>query len=335
MNRVLFSIIVPAYNVGRYVEACILSIVHQSIETNKYEVIVVNDGSLDDTESKVRELCNEYKNVFLFNQENAHIGGARNTGISHSHGEYIIFLDADDMFIYQNTLDKLREVIELHHPDYIHCPGFQYIPSDAKVSLSSCDEAVVMEVMTAEVCVASPNFSYSACNYIYKRDLFEAENVRFAERCSFEELDFCVRALYAKGSNASVIKIGFPYYGYRENPVSITRRPNVQLWLNNLMAIERLLAFIRAHFDSPSSAMQACLKRCQSDMTRKPWHVFRLNFSYSECREFHRRWLEVLSAVQKIGHFREWVSAIPLCVFFTYGVMYRAMRKLKHMIISK
>ena len=332
---VLFSVVIPAYNAEAFIEDCVTSVCEQLFDSNRYEVIVVDDGSTDATAQKVRLLQEKYYNLKLICQENGRQGKARNTGVRSSVGRYILFLDSDDMWLSQNVFSHLYQVITECSPDYIFTKGYTSIPFDYSASGRNVIEPSEREIIDADLCIASNDFSFSCCNYVYKREIFDALGVAFAENCFFKDLDFCVRSLYAKGSNASVIKMCFPYYGYRENPVSTTRRPNIQLWLDNLLAIERLLAFIRTHFSSSSSAIQACHKRCQKDMVRKPWQVFRANFSYSESRAFYRRWREVISEVKRIEKFKEFISVIPLFVFFAYGVMYRAMRKIKHKIILK
>lgn len=332
---VLFSVVIPAYNAEAFIEDCVTSVCEQLFDSNRYEVIVVDDGSTDATVQKVRLLQEKYYNLKLICQENGRQGKARNTGVRSSVGRYILFLDSDDMWLSQNVFSLLYQVITECSPDYIFTKGYTSIPIDYSACGRNVIESSESEIIDADTCIASKDFSFSCWNYVYKREVFDALGVTFAENCFFEDLDFCVRALFAMGVKARVAKLSFPYYGYRENPTSTTRKTSVHVWLGNLAAIERLLTFIGANFGSSSSAMLASLKRCQRDMVRKPWRVFKSNFSYSECRDFYRRWREVMSEVKSIEKFREWVSTLPLAFFFTYGVLYRVLSRVKHMLIEK
>ena len=88
------SIIVPLYNVEKYIEKCILSLVNQDFRD--YEIIVVNDGSPDESANIVNELKIKYPNVLLFHKENGGLSSARNFGLEKAKGEYVWFVDSDD-----------------------------------------------------------------------------------------------------------------------------------------------------------------------------------------------------------------------------------------------
>lgn len=335
MNRVLFSIIVPACNAESFIEDCVSSVCEQQFDSNRYEVIVVDDGSADNTASLVRKLQEKYCNLLLICQENGRQGRARNTGVKHAVGQYIMFLDSDDKWLSQGVFARLHQIITEHNPDYIFTKGYTSIHLDDSICGWKDFVESEVEIIDADTCIASHDFSFSCCNYVYRREIFDEKGISFAEKCFFEDLDFCVKSLFAMGGDARVAKLYFPYYGYRENPVSTTRNGNIKLWLDNLQAIERLLKFVLEASELKSKALKVTMLRCKNDLLRKPWCVFKANFAYGECRAFYKRWLEVLYDMKKKENFREWVSTIPLCVFFTYGVMYRSMCKLKYMMMSK
>ena len=104
------SIIIPIYNVEKYVEECINSVINQSIKKN-IEIILVNDGSTDLSRSKIEK----YKlldNIKIIDKENGGLSSARNIGICEAIGKYIVFIDSDD-FIEKNFLEKLYNYIIL------------------------------------------------------------------------------------------------------------------------------------------------------------------------------------------------------------------------------
>lgn len=105
------SIIVPVYNVADYLPKCLDSLLAQDLPQNEYEIIVVNDGSTDNSEDIARQYADIYSNITLINQENQGLSGARNTGIKYAKGEYIQFVDSDD-YLEENVLGGLMKRIE-------------------------------------------------------------------------------------------------------------------------------------------------------------------------------------------------------------------------------
>ena len=100
------SIIIPVYNVEKYIEKCLLSCIKQDISYEDYEIVVVNDGSPDNSITIVERIAKDYSNIRIINQENQGLSGARNTGMKHAKGNYIWFVDSDD-YIEENCLGRI------------------------------------------------------------------------------------------------------------------------------------------------------------------------------------------------------------------------------------
>lgn len=107
----LFSVIVPMYNASKSIRLCLESILRQNFDD--YEVIIINDGSTDDSESICREIANGNDKVLLYNFENGGVGKARRRGIQRARGDFLIFVDVDD-FISPDLLKTLSGIIRLH-----------------------------------------------------------------------------------------------------------------------------------------------------------------------------------------------------------------------------
>lgn len=90
------SVIVPVYNVEKYVAACLDSLVNQTIDFSKLEVVIVNDGTKDGSEAICKTYADKYENVFLYSKENEGLSKTRNYGLDRAHGKYIFYLDSDD-----------------------------------------------------------------------------------------------------------------------------------------------------------------------------------------------------------------------------------------------
>ena len=107
----LFSIIVPMYNAAKSIRLCLESILRQNFDD--YELIIINDGSTDDSESVCREIASGNDKVFLYTFENGGVGKARRRGIQRARGDFLIFVDVDD-FISPDLLKTLARIIKLH-----------------------------------------------------------------------------------------------------------------------------------------------------------------------------------------------------------------------------
>ena len=112
----ILSIIIPVYNVEPFVEKCIRSCEAQDASKDDYEIVVVNDGSKDNSVDVVNRVANEFENIRVLSQPNAGLSAARNTGMREAKGEYYMFVDSDD-WIAENCLTKLIGKLRKERPD--------------------------------------------------------------------------------------------------------------------------------------------------------------------------------------------------------------------------
>lgn len=113
-----FTIIIPAYNCERYIRKCLQYISRQTF--NNFEIVIVNDGSTDNTENEILDIKATSMNLCInyVYQKNAGAGAARNTGLEHASGEYIVFIDADD-YVDDDFLFETNKIIEERKSDLI------------------------------------------------------------------------------------------------------------------------------------------------------------------------------------------------------------------------
>ena len=117
------SIIIPVYNCEKYIIRCLGSILRQQ-DSDKYEIIVVNDGSTDNTANKLNKFAPKYKNIKVIHQKNAGVSVARNVGISASHGKYVTFVDGDDIVgINAKAFDKHLQDSKCNKKYDVMCVG--------------------------------------------------------------------------------------------------------------------------------------------------------------------------------------------------------------------
>ena len=106
------SIIVPVYNVEKYVRPCIESIFRQGLDESRFEVIIVNDGTLDRSMEVIDDIVKSHSNITVINQENQSLSVARNVGITAAKGEYILMPDSDDLLVENSLLPLLDKAVE-------------------------------------------------------------------------------------------------------------------------------------------------------------------------------------------------------------------------------
>ena len=105
------SVIVPVYNVEAFLTKCVDSLLAQDLPASDYEIILVDDGSTDDSGALCDDFAAAYGNIFVIHQANRGLSGARNAGIPAAMGEYILFVDSDD-FLEPNVLGGLVKLME-------------------------------------------------------------------------------------------------------------------------------------------------------------------------------------------------------------------------------
>ena len=116
MSEIKVSVIVPVYNVEKYVKRAVESIIKQNF--TDLEILLVNDGSTDNSLQEINLITEKYKNVKVFTQENQGVSSARNLGIKKAQGDYICFLDADD-YLEDGVLNKFYSLCKENDLDVI------------------------------------------------------------------------------------------------------------------------------------------------------------------------------------------------------------------------
>lgn len=203
------SIIVPAYNVSEFIEECINSVLSQKTKF-KYELIVINDGSKDDTLDKIN-LFKEDSHLKIINQENRGFSGARNRGIDEAKGKYIMFLDSDDLLC-ENSIEKLMKTAYDKNADIVQGAYYTFDKNGNKFYTNIEPIEIDRRVDNKEISV--PGFPWGK---VYRAQLFE--KIRFPLDFWYE--DTIVNYLLARLSN-KYVAISDYIYGYRINEKGIT-----------------------------------------------------------------------------------------------------------------
>lgn len=206
------SFIIPAYNSSKYIVRCIESIYNQNLEVNSFEVIVVDDGSTDDTKSIVENLIadGQHKNLHLISQINSGPSVARNNGLNVSEGKYVWFVDSDD-YIEELSISKLISLINSNEPDILFFELTQ-IDVDSKTSRRACSQSLVKNsVISGKEAIINGFNPASACSAIIRRDFLIGNKLYFKHGLYNEDTELMYRAV---ALSKSVIFTDFAPYIY-------------------------------------------------------------------------------------------------------------------------
>ncbi len=232
----ILSIIVPAYNVEKYLEKCLLSCLHQDIEKNKYEIIVVDDGSPDNSGAIADKIASRYLNVRVIHQTNRGLSGARNEGLQHAKGEYIWFIDSDD-WIESNCLYRI--VSQLDGIDVLLLQYRKvYENGNPPFNPPFC---VSKKHETGKEFLKRSLFPHPAQFAIYRKQFLIENQLFFVEGIYHEDSEFKPRVLYLAESINSDIFVCYNYL--QRNSGSITSSYSIKRALDAIFVIENLCKF--------------------------------------------------------------------------------------------
>ena len=222
-----FSIIVPVYNVYKYLDKCLKSLVNQNY--NNYEIIIVDDGSTDDSNKIISNYKNKYpKLIKNYYKENGGLSSARNYGIKKANNDYLLFVDSDD-YISTNTLNILNEKINETKSDII---VFNYIAEyeTKNIKVKTFNEDI--KEKDKRFLLSIP----SACNKVFKRSLFDKKE--FIEGIYYEDLA-TIPTLVKVTKNITFINNYLYHYFVREN--SITNKTKYNEKMDDIFYVTNLL----------------------------------------------------------------------------------------------
>lgn len=203
MTMIKLSIIIPVYNVEKYLRTCLDSIFNQVGNNSEYEVIVVNDGSPDNSKVIIDDYSKNYSNIVVINQTNQGLSAARNTGLRIAKGEYVWFVDSDDS-ITSGAVEYLSKEIEKEKCEIYVFSLIKVFESDGRM-LNTNDTFISSKYNKYYNYVADGLFYNRKIHIgaspknIFLRKFLLNNNLFFTEGIYHEDMEFFIRVLiYAK-----------------------------------------------------------------------------------------------------------------------------------------
>lgn len=182
----MISIIIPVYNVSRYLNECIQSVVNQSYKD--FECILINDGSSDGSEMICNQWAQKDSRIKVIHQSNQGVSKARNKGITEAQGEYIAFIDSDD-WIAPNYLNELFQPIEKYNVDLVVC-GLQQHYTDSTSKNYSYKTGIIKieKQFTNEFTDINKQFLlFGPVIKLYKKSIIQKHNINFPPKYTYGE----------------------------------------------------------------------------------------------------------------------------------------------------
>ena len=234
MKDILISIILPIYNSEKTLNRAIDSILKQDYQN--YELILVNDGSTD----KSGRICSEYKNKYsivkYFEIKNEGVSNARNVGLKHSKGEYIMFIDSDDEYC-EDTLSQVYQYIQDNKTDWIIF-GYDRIHVNNKIKVMNTNITYLEYGKQKNIFIEKMQQNYlfnQIWNKVYKSKIIKEKQILFErEVSSGEDYRFNLKYIDAIDNAIYLNKVLYKYYS-TENGLSLKVNPNkMYIKLDNL-----------------------------------------------------------------------------------------------------
>ena len=259
----LISIVVPVYNVADYLHFAIESLIKQTYQN--FEVILVNDGSTDNSPMLCEDYANRYENIHVFHKENGGLSDARNFGVSKASSDWIFFLDPDD-YLEEYTLELIVKIHEEHHADLISTKVKTASKYNAYTSyrLQESDYKGLAPITKEEALEAMLDDKFatvSACAKLYHKSILET--VPFPVGKIYE--DFYVVSEHLSLADKIVIS-PLETYNYYRREGSIVRSTFTEKRYEFFDAVERNEEVIRKKYNQ-------CEELLQSLQAKKYWVV--------------------------------------------------------------
>lgn len=260
-----FSIIIPCYNEEKYISRCLNSICNQTLDKEKYEVIVIDDGSNDNS----LNIINQF-DIKLFNSGRLGAGGARNIGINNAKGKYIIILDADDYLYENDVLEKLDN--KLKDQDIVFVKYKEILDNKEKVigenNLNTLEEQI-----------------YKAKNFCCTLKCFKtilAKEILYKEKSYHEDISFTMELMCKSKSLLYFDEILYVYY--KEKDTSTTDNYSVRKALDFLTQTLEYLNLADKYKDRKEALIKMIEREKYIDKVSKleDWIINDRKYSYKE-----------------------------------------------------
>lgn len=214
------SVIVPVYNVEQYIRPCLESFFCQGLDDYDFEVILVNDGTQDNSFDVIDDIVHQHANILRVDQVNLGLSAARNTGLKYAKGDYVLFVDSDDLLV-EGSVAPLLGLAEENTADLVVTDFIKLSDNEILNFRARQDKPLVFAVKTGTKLFLddlNPSENY-VWRTLYRREFLEQNHLRFIPGICYEDIPFTPEC-YLKANTA--VRARSLLYIYRMGHSSIT-----------------------------------------------------------------------------------------------------------------
>jgi len=290
-TKLKLSIIVAAYNVAEFIEKCIVSCLQDGGGAG-YEIIVVNDGSTDNTAEILKQLETKHPLLKVVNQPNSGLGAARNTGLKHSSGEYIWFIDGDD-YLHENVLSGIVNKITTQDLDVLIL-NYAVVDENYKV-LDQHQNKIDIDGIITGGAYYETHFSKSyTWMFVFKKAIFIGNGLAFKERINMQDSEILPKIMY---HTKRLAYYDFVCYYYVQQANSFTNSANGAKrykYFESIIAVGHSLQQFLHENDNPQIA---------SGIEKKLQSLNHIIFNHLLYFKYDSQWLRKIIALLKANEF--------------------------------
>ncbi|MDT0607847.1 glycosyltransferase [Croceitalea rosinachiae] len=293
------SVIIPLYNKEKQIERCLISLLTQDLLSSEYEIIIVDDGSTDFSNSIAQQYADGHKNIHLHCQKNAGSGAARNTGLEASKGNYVYFLDADD-YVANNVFKRLIQLSELNNLEVLGF-NFKYVDDvDGIIPNSTTQniQDISVKVMDGMEFIQKYDFRAEVWWYITKRTFLTDSKLKFPHDRFVQDANFTATLILRTNR---ISKVNFDVYRYvkTKDSSSRTNDPKIMLkWMNDLVtAVEEYDDLVKSLDSSNLFVYNEVVKKIKRK--QHAW-VFAIFIKAFKCRLYFKDLKKILFKLKKL-----------------------------------
>lgn len=290
-NHPILSIIIPLYNCEKYIKQCLDTIFRQEMNESEFEVIVIDDGSKDSGYSLASEYAKRYQNIIVIKQENQGVACARNNALEKATGDYVMFVDADDMLV-TGSLKPLLNIAVENKADIVKA-AHKEVPEDAVCEdFSSSYDNSSIQIMTGEEAVVNvTRMKEGYCwGYLISRKLITDNRLSFPPKVAFmEDWAFITQAILKSRTfvNADVL-----LYLYRRNSSSCMANVTTEKMLLGCQAIDIVANLAK---DTSGDVKKKLSDNICVNINIVLWFTI-------HCRSIFHRKIEIIKALLELLH---------------------------------
>lgn len=228
LNKNKLSVIIPVYNVSNYLNECLDSLI--LFNNDKAEIILIDDGSTDNSGQICDDYANKTDNIKVIHKKNGGLSSARNVGIEKATGEWITFIDSDDLVV-PNYLNILLKSIDNSNSDLIFFKQKSFYGSNIESNFTSFEKKKIHDILKEKALYYLTNLEYGnfAVTKIYKQKLFK--KIRFPEGKSYEDIAIAYK-IVDKANTFQCYDDYLYYYRQRNDSVSHSQKKNPETYID-------------------------------------------------------------------------------------------------------